>query len=633
MHHLPRSGGTVRKSLRPSLDLVERRRQERLVETDAWWPSGKAVRAACASVLGGVCFCALTGLGVAASSIGGGSPLDASDVAVPADAATLPASFVLRQDALARDVRALSAPRSRRARQHAHARTPHTAAKHSSVREPASSAPSMSPSPVAATAPPVAPTSVAPAAPASPLSAGSWTLTADGMWTTTVSLAVPSGVDGSRLDVDWSSDSADVLPLDPNAPGAPGAIVTAAEGTSTTITASTSNGQIGSPSLSLAAPSITSTSFAVVAQPVGPDIVDVGWLHLPDSSGVTQYKVYRRRSGSSHGALVATVSPNGRAWRDDSVSPSTAYAYTIVASRDGGAYSASTGFVTTPAALPSTSLGAISGKGMFLYFTPDGGGENSYLKYDPSTVIARAQASGITHIEVRMARGTFVEASTPPARAWLDEFIDKAADAGIKLIAWQVPRRSTTADAATAVAAAEYTTPSGNGFSGLSLDIEDGDNYMGNGDIAKLRMVDQIALVRAAVGPAYLVVATVMSPALTHWTNARYPFAGIATYASVLQPMEYWHHFYSSTHHAYTQDEVSGACAASVSLTRQVAERDIPINVAGQSDDLGTTGRPSPDEIAWCLAAAKNAGAIGQTFFDWRGTGDDGWTAIAGFTW
>ena len=628
MHHLPRSGGSVRKSIRPSLDLVERRRQERLVQTDAWWPSGKVVRTACASVLAGIFCSSFAGLAMSAAAVGGGSPLVAADVAVPADAATLPASFVKRRIGFEPDARA-RAPRSLRAPHRASAVFHVGVRAGSSSRDP-SSAP-VEPSPAAPSAAQPSPVATTPAASSSILSAAPWTLTADGMWSTTVSLAVPAGVDPSRLDIDWSSDSADVLPLDPNAPGAPGVIVTAAEGTSLSVVAS--GAQIGSQSVSLASPSISSTTFAAVAQPVGPDVIDVGWAHLPDSTGVTQYKVYRKRSGAKVGALVATVSPNGRAWRDGSVMPDTAYEYTVVASAAAGPVTASTGFVTAPGALPSTSVGAISGKGMFLYFTPDAAGENSYLKYDPSGVIARAESSGITHIEVRMARGTFLEPATAPARAWLDEFIDKAAAAGIKLIAWQVPRRSTSADAATAVAAAEYTTPEGNGFSGLALDIEDGDNYMGDGDVAKQRMVDQIALVREAVGPGYLLVATVMSPALTHWTNARYPFAGIATYASVMQPMEYWHHFYSTTHHAYTQDEVSGACAASVSLTRQQAGRDIPINVAGQSDDLGTTGRPSPDEIAWCLAAAKNAGAIGQTFFDWRGTGDDGWTAIAGFAW
>jgi hypothetical protein len=97
--------------------------------------------------------------------------------------------------------------------------------------------------------------------------------------------------------------------------------------------------------------------------------------------------------------------------------------------------------------------------------------------------------------------------------------------------------------------------------------------------------------------------------------------------------MEYWHHFYSASNHAYTQAEVTSACADSVALTRDLAGRNLPVNVAGQSDDLGTTGPPSPDEIAWCLNGSKSAGAIGETFFDWRGTNDDNWAAIAGFSW
>jgi hypothetical protein len=146
-------------------------------------------------------------------------------------------------------------------------------------------------------------------------------------------------------------------------------------------------------------------------------------------------------------------------------------------------------------------------------------------------------------------------------------------------------------------------------------------------------MVDHIEMVRQAVGPDYLIVATVMSPKLTHWTNQRYPYGRIAPFASVLQPMEYWHHFYSASNHAYTQAEVTSACADSVALTRDLAGRNLPVNVAGQSDDLGTTGPPSPDEIAWCLNGSKSAGAIGETFFDWRGTNDDNWAAIAGFSW
>jgi hypothetical protein len=281
-----------------------------------------------------------------------------------------------------------------------------------------------------------------------------------------------------------------------------------------------------------------------------------------------------------------------------------------------------------------TSFHSISGKGMFLYFTPDPADpEHGYAAYDIDTVIGKAVAAGIRDIELRLAYGSFFQASNPGARLWLDRFIDASAAAGIPLLAWEVPRQANISDISEAIAIARYRTPAGNGFAGLALDIENGDDYMGDGDAAKQGMVDYIHQVRQAVGRRYLVVATIVSPRLTHWTNAQYPYARIAPYASVLQPMEYWHYFYESSHHLYLQDGVSNAIAGAVTLTKQLAGRDVPVNVAGQSDDLGGTGVPSPDEIAWSLAAAKHAGAIGEMFFDWQGTPADLWPAIGAFAW
>ena len=621
MHHLPQRGGTVRKSLRPSLELVERRRREQFdAPPQAWWPSSVTARAAAACVIGG---CALTAM------IGLGSLTDLKDGSTvePASAATLPAAHVSK----------ISRPPLEHVRDRVvfprHATSELARTIHTSKRrvEPLSESTSSAPAPMRMPAPSA---TISLAAPTSMLAATPWALTAEGQWTTTVTLAVPAAVDPKKLDLQWTSDQGDVLALDANASNAPGAIVTIADISSDVGVAVTdANALIGRQAITISKPVIGPLSFQAVARAVGPHLVAVGWTPLVAGIGVSEYKIYRRQPGAVHGLLVANVSPSGRSWQDTSVAPNATYGYSVIASTSDGGAKAWTGAVQTPPALQGSSFDAVSGKGMFLYFVPIASDANSYTKYDPDAVVARARASGISHIEIRMARGTFVENATPAVRAWLDALIDKAAGAGIKLIAWQVPRRSTAADAATAVAAAEYTTAAGNGFSGLALDIEDGDNYMGAGEEAKQRMVDQIEMVREALGPDYLIVATVMSPALTHWTNARYPFARIAPYASVMQPMEYWHHFYSSTGHAYTQDEVTSACADSVALTRQQAGRDIPINVAGQSDDLGATGPPAPAEIGWCLGAAKSAGAIGQTFFDWRGTNDDDWSAIAGFAW
>jgi len=616
MHHQPPRSGPPRDSFRPSLVMVERRRRELEGPGTQWWPSGNAYRAAAACVLTGMFVAAAVGVGMSADT----DMISAADAEYADGLPHIAPSG--RESRVSRVV-----PIQTRSAHHAALRA--RSSRKSARRR-------HDPMPAVTAAPTVtgAPAETAAPAPPTMLSAAPWTLTADGTWTTIASLAVPAGTDPKKLNITFSSDTADVLPLDPNATLAPGAIVTTGWAShAVTIVANSTDPAVGSQSLVIPAPPLDPTAFAAVAQAVGPHLIDVGWMPLDPSSNVLDYKIYRRAAGARHGSLVASVSPTGRMWHDDSVAPSTSYKYTVVASRDGGSLVASTRFVSTPGAMTSSTIDAISGKGMFLYFTPGMADENGYGKYDPNGIVAKAVSSGISHIEVRMARGTFFEGSNAAARAWLDTLIDKAAASGIKLIAWQVPRRASSADAAAAVAAARYETAAGNGFAGLSLDIEDGDNYMGLGETAKQRMVDYIQTVRQAVGPDFLLVATVMSPALTHWTNARYPFARIAPFASVMQPMEYWHHFYSSSHHAYTQDEVTSACADSVSLTRQAAGRDIPINVAGQSDDLGTTGPPSPDEIGWCLAASKNAGAIGQTFFDWRGTNDDNWTAIAGFAW
>jgi hypothetical protein len=618
----------TRRAMRPSLELVERRRREQLEERGSnWWPSAPWARAAAASILVSIALSGAVGLGLSA---------DAGILAVADPALAQPATRAERRTALEQRrhliVRASVHAANDRGRKKIAARGPqHTGRISNATVHKGQPPPSISPLPPTATATPLPSSSPESA---SPLRALPWRLSADGTWTTIVSLALPEGVDAAKLNVDFSSNNADVLPLDAHAVGAPGAIITvvSVDG-AVNVTASSDIAAVGRTALAIAPPPSGISSFGAVAQTVGPHLIDIGWTSLDPSAGVTEYKIYRKEAGARKGVLVGVVSPSGRSWHDHTVEPTTAYRYSVVAPIGEGSLAASTGFVATQPIMQPTAIGAVSGKGMFLYFTPVAGEPNGYDKYLPDAVIARALANGISHIELRLARGTFFEAPNPDVHAWLDAFVDKAAAAGIRLIAWQVPRRASTDDAAQAVAIARYRTQAGNGFSGLALDIEDGDNYMGFGAEAKQRMVDHIEMVRQAVGPDYLVVATVMSPKLTHWTNRRYPYDRIAPYASVMQPMEYWHHFYSTSGHEYTQDEVTSACADSVSMTRSLAGRDIPINVAGQSDDLGSTGTPSPDEITWCLTGSKAAGAVGDTFFDWRGTNDLNWSAISGFAW
>lgn len=467
----------------------------------------------------------------------------------------------------------------------------------------------------------------------------SWHLTPDGTWTALVQghYAFADGTDLQLVhaQVNWSTSAGVAQGQVRWTYSDPAALITLVESRAVTVTAKPVNPSNRTVTVQLAAPAADAAAFACVARAVGPRLVNVGWTPLDASVGVVAFKVYRRESHAAHGRLIASLTSNAHAYRDDGVWPERHYRYAVVALLSAGApLHARSNAVELTSDMPVTSLDAISGKGMFLFFTPDAADpEQGYPSYDIGSVIQTATAAGIRNIELRMAYGSFFEASNPGARAWLDSFIDASAAAGIRLLAWEVPRRATTSDIEESIAIARYRTPAGNGFSGLALDIENGDDYMGDGDDAKQGMVDYIHEVRLAVGHAYLVVATIVSPRLTHWTNAQYPYARIAPYASVLQPMEYWHYFYSTSHHVYSEDGVTTAIAGAVALTKQLAGRNVPVNVAGQSDDLGGTGVPTPDEIGWSLAAAKHAGAIGEMFFDWAGTPPDRWPAIGAFPW
>lgn len=383
----------------------------------------------------------------------------------------------------------------------------------------------------------------------------------------------------------------------------------------------------------LAAPLNRSLAFGVSAQPRGPHVVSIGWTALPAASQVSGFKIYRSTGEGESNQLIASVPASERSFKDVSVEAGGRYRYVVAADGLDANVHASTDIVETPADLPSVDTSALAGKGMFLYFSALLGDPHSYTKYEPDAVIAEAQKAGIRVIELRMARGTSFMAETSASRAWLDSLIDAAHAADIKLVAWTVPRRVSADDIGQAVASAAYTTPAGNGFIGLALDLEKGPRYMGDGPGAKERMVSYIRAVRSAVGSRYLLIATVASPMMGHLTNADYPYAGIAQYADVMQPMEYWHYFYEGSHHEYAHGEVADAAAATVLRTRELAGRDIPVNIAGQSVDLEGTGVPSAREITWSLGAAKSVGALGETFFDWAGTRPEGWAAIQAFDW
>jgi len=452
---------------------------------------------------------------------------------------------------------------------------------------------------------------------------GPWTLTPDGTWTSVVRApAMRSAV--------FNVSTGQIIALERSALDGEAATVTIGWSRPVVVTVSSAG---GASSKTLAAPDDGLAAFAATARAIGPHLVNIGWTPLAQSAAVADYKVYRTSKDGDEMQLVAELPAIKHSWHDLQVGAQSTYRYDVVAETATGSVDANTEAVTTLGELPVAPASVLTGKGMFLYFSSLDNDQRFFKRYDPEAVIAEAQKANIRVIELRMARGSCAMAQTSQAHLWLNRLVDAAARANISLIAWTVPRRVTTQDLTQTIAAAAYTTPAGNGFAGLALDLETGDHYMGSGAKATTSLVQYIKTVRNAVGPHYLIVATVASPGMGNHTNQDYPYAKIAAFADVLQPMEYWHYFYETAHHEYVRREVAGAAAKAVARTRELAGRDIPVNVAGQSVDLEGTGAPSGREIMWSLNGAKSAGGIGETFFDWAGTRPDAWAAIQAFDW
>ena len=456
-----------------------------------------------------------------------------------------------------------------------------------------------------------------------PKTHGPWTLTPDGTWTAIVHAP-------AMRSADFTASTGQIIALERSALDGEAATVTIGWSRPVAVTISSA---AGTSSETLAAPDDGLAAFSATARAVGPHLVNIGWTPLAQSAAVANYKVYRTSGNGDDMALVAELPPIKHSWHDLQVGAQSSYQYDVVAETASGSVDANTETVTTLGELPVAPASELAGKGMFLYFSSLDNDVRFFKRYDPEAVIAEAQKANIRVIELRMARGSCAMAQTSQAHLWLNRLVDAAARANISLIAWTVPRRVTTQDLTQTIAAAAYVTPAGNGFAGLALDLETGDHYMGSGAKATASLVQYIKTVRSAVGPHYLIVATVASPGMGDHTNLDYPYAKIAAFADVLQPMEYWHYFYETAHHEYVRREVAGAAAKAVSRTRELAGRDIPVNVAGQSVDLEGTGAPSGREIMWSLNGAKSAGGIGETFFDWAGTRPDAWAAIQAFDW
>lgn len=358
----------------------------------------------------------------------------------------------------------------------------------------------------------------------------------------------------------------------------------------------------------------------IVAAALGPRLVQIGWF--PRAPGPVRIA---RIDASGRRTALASVT-DASTYRDASVRPGERYRYVVL--RDGRRTTLP--FVSVPAALAPVPVSTVSGKGMWLYWSVNPIDDDYFGKLDPNAIVDRAVSAGLHYVELRTAYGAHWQIP-PAAKPAIDAIVDGLAAHGIAAVGWTVPREATFEDLSASVRTAEYRTAHGTPLRGVAIDLERGDDFMGSDPHGLAALWLYTHYLREALGPHELIVATVEDPYFEHLDQSAYPYAQIARFADVLQPMSYWRMMLRHT--AITPSLVAQMLHDDYDTLERLAGRPIPISLGGQTTAEGRNGYPPADEITASLDAAKSTGAIGECFFDWDGTQPYQWAAIGAFGW
>jgi hypothetical protein len=420
-------------------------------------------------------------------------------------------------------------------------------------------------------------------------------------------------------NVDWTSGDGFVQWQTRLRYGQPSAILHAAHNGVLTMVAHST--QPNFPAITLRTDTRTWKAPRVVAQALGPYAVQIGWFPR-------ERKLARvvRVDPSGRGKTLSIIAGPSSNFRDTNVLPGHAYRYIVY--RAGGK-PVTLGPVHTPKAPPATTISNVSGKGMWLYFTSNPLDTIYFKHLDPQAIVAQAVKANLHYVELRTAYGAYWEI-TPEAKPTIDAIIDGLAAHGIGTVGWTVPRDTLYDDISATVRSAYYRTAKGTPLTGVAIDVERGDEFLGDDPQGLDALWKYTQGVRQALGPNYLIAANVEDPYLEHLNNVKYPFPQIARYSSVLQPMSYWR---MMRRKPTTADQVRVLLKGSYDRLRYLSQSNVPISIGGQTTAEGRNGYPPADEITASLEISKQLGAIGEIFFAWDGTQPYQWDAIANYPW
>lgn len=266
---------------------------------------------------------------------------------------------------------------------------------------------------------------------------------------------------------------------------------------------------------------------------------------------------------------------------------------------------ASTPIAAEAAAPPAKRGGLPIGKGMWIWMEDraDGG--------DPEAIVARAKATGLTHLYVRTGtlKGGFI------GGPFLDRLLPVAHANDIRVYGWDFPYIERPGDDVNrALAAINHTTPDGHRIDGFSADIES----TNEGTTGNLEYINAYcSWLRENVGPDYPLIATVPNPTPSK-VKAGYPYSVIVPHFDAVAPMVYWMNRDPGT-------DVANA----ISYLSQFGKPVFPIGQAYDGGpEGGPPGVPGREAIIRFMQYADGAGGAGVSFWSWQHATQDVWDAV-----
>lgn len=243
---------------------------------------------------------------------------------------------------------------------------------------------------------------------------------------------------------------------------------------------------------------------------------------------------------------------------------------------------------------------------------------------DPSKLVAAVRdmpSRGVRTLYLEWAKSYCKKSGPFPDVAAIGSALDEAHRRGVRVVAWYyLDFTDVTRDLQQTLAAITYTSPGGERFDAVGIDIED-NVCVPDVSERNARLIDFSKRLRDAAG-SYPIAAIVIAPtslkrSATRWPE--FPWSSIAPLYDVFMPMNYW--TFSSADPETAKSRTADNAALAARLTGR------PVHVIGglaEKSDLAQTRA--------YVEAALAGGSIGGGLYDYvTTTSQDVWTELGRF--